>query len=174
MFTDEARFGRITTPANCWSPPGVRPIAPKQAIREYTYAYAAVAPEDGTMDSLILPDMYASTLQIFLDELSTRHADSLILLVMDGAPSHRAGKEKLTIPWNIRINEQPAYSPEVNPVEHVWDETREKFFCNMVFRDMDAVEKRMVDALLSLERNPPLLQSITGFPWIKQALNCIN
>lgn len=174
MFTDEARFGRITTPADCWSPPGIRPVTPKQAIREYTYAYAAVAPANGAMDSLILPDMYASTLQVFLDELSMRHSDDLIMLVMDGAPSHRAGKEKLSIPLNIRIIEQPPYSPEVNPVENVWDDMREKFFCNKVFRDMNAVEHQMVEALIFLEHHPARLQSITGFPWIRHALKCIN
>lgn len=173
MFTDEGRFGRITIPATCWAPPGIRPIAPKQAIREYTYAYAAVAPADGTMDSLILPDMYASTLQIFLDELSTRHPDHLILLILDGAPSHRAGREKLSVPENIRMVEQPPYSPEVNPVEHLWDEMREKFFCNRVFRDMDGVEDNMVQALLFYEGHPELLQSMTGFPWIREGLNCI-
>ena len=174
MFTDEGRFGRITIPATCWAPPGIRPTAPKQAIREYTYAYAAIAPADGAMDSLILPDMYASTLQIFLDVLSNRHPNRLILLIADGAPSHRAGKEKLTIPNNIRIVEQPPYSPEVNPVEHLWDEMREKFFCNRVFRDMDAVEARMVEALLFYEGHPQLLHSITGFPWIKEGLLSIT
>ena len=170
MFTDEARFGRITRPSSCWAPPGIRPIVPQQAIREYMYAYAAVAPADGTMDSLILPDMYAWTLQIFLDELSRRHADHLILLVLDGAPSHRAGKEKLTVPNNIRLVEQPPYSPEVNPVENIWDEMREKFFCNCVFRDMDAVEDRLVEALLAMEGNHALVQSISGFPWIREGL----
>lgn len=174
MFTDEARFGRITIPAKCWAPPGIRPDVPQQAIREYTYAYAAVAPLDGMMDSLILPDMSASTLQVFLDELSMRHPAFLILLIMDGAPSHRAGKEKLAVPTNIRIVEQPSYSPEVNPVEHVWDEMREKFFANKVFQDMDAVEERMVHALLFYEQHPDLLQSITGFPWIREGLESIN
>lgn len=173
MFGDEARFGRITDPAACWAPPGIRPIVPCQAIREYTYAYAAVAPGGGTMDSLILPDMYASTLQIFLNELSRRHPDRLLLFVIDGAPSHRAGKEKLTIPWNIRIVDLPPYSPECNPTEDVWDEMREKFFCNCVFRDMDAVEERLVAALLSMEGDAERLRSITCFPWIDEGLKRI-
>jgi hypothetical protein len=66
-FEDEGRFGRITRPSACWAPKGIRPIVPQQAIREYTYAYAAVAPWTGEVDSLILPDMYASTMQIFLN-----------------------------------------------------------------------------------------------------------
>ena len=53
MFQDEARFGRINDPKRCWSP--TRPTVGKQIIREYTYAYGAVSPRDGTADFLILP-----------------------------------------------------------------------------------------------------------------------
>lgn len=62
MFQDEARFGRISDPSSCWAPKGIRPEVAKQIIREYTYAYSAISPLDGSMDSLILPDMYASTI----------------------------------------------------------------------------------------------------------------
>ena len=48
MFQDESRFGRITDPKRCWAPKGERPIVPKQIIREYTYAYGAYSPKDGT------------------------------------------------------------------------------------------------------------------------------
>ncbi len=33
----------------------------------------------------------------------------------------------------------PPYSPELNPVEHLWDEIREKLFANRVFDSMGAV-----------------------------------
>ena len=173
-FEDEARFGRITNPASCWAPPQIRPVVPQQAIREYIYAYAAVAPHNGEVDSLILPDMYATTLQIFLDELSNRHLDELILLVMDSAPCHRAGNDRLIIPKNIRLAFQPPYSPEVNPAERLWDELREKFFSNCVFRDMEDVTKHLVSALQWLESESTYTQSLTCFPWIKKALNCIS
>lgn len=166
-FEDEGRFGRITKPAACWAPAGCRPIVPQQAIREYTYAYAAVAPYTGEIDSLVLPDMYASTLQIFLDTLSERHLDEYILLFMDGAPCHRAGAESLTIPANIRLVIQPPYSPEVNPVEHLWDELREKFFCNCVFQDMDAVEEHLITGLQWIESRPQEIQRLTCFPWMQ-------
>lgn len=34
----------------------------------------------------------------------------------------------------------PPYEPEFNPVEHVWDELREKHFHNKVFDGLDALE----------------------------------
>ena len=53
MFQDEARFGRINETRRCWVQ-GARPTVPCQIVREYTYAYAAVCPFDGTLDSLSL------------------------------------------------------------------------------------------------------------------------
>lgn len=168
MFQDEARFGRITDPVSCWAPPGIRPIAAKQIIREYVYAYGASSPDDGCFDSLILPDMYASTMSVFLKEVSKRHPHEYILMVMDGAPCHRSGE--LKVPNNIEILELPPYSPKLNPQENIWDEMREKWFSNRVFRDMDAVEERMIEALLSFENNSECIKSITGWQWILNAL----
>jgi len=170
MFQDEARFGRITTRSDCWAPEGVRPVVPQQAIREYTYAYAAVAPETGEVDSLILPDMTSLTLSVFLKELAARHLSKFILLVLDGAPCHHSKKEELVIPKNIRLLFLPPYSPELNPTENLWDEMREKHFSNHVFKDMNAVRKRMVEALLALEGDKTRVHSIAGFPWILAAL----
>lgn len=48
----EARFGRVNVARKCWAPRGTRPCVGSQIIREYTYAYAAVSPVDGMMDSL--------------------------------------------------------------------------------------------------------------------------
>ncbi|MFH1546685.1 MAG: transposase, partial [Patescibacteria group bacterium] len=109
-----------------------------------------------------------STMTIFLDEISKRHTDEYILMVMDGAPCHRS--RKLRIPDNIEILKLPPYSPQLNPVENLWDEMREKFFANCVFRDMDAVEQQMIIALLSLESSPEKVRSIAGWQWILDAI----
>lgn len=168
MFEDEGRFGRISDPSSCWAPKGTRPIVHKQIVREYTYSYAAVDPKEGEVDSLILPNMYASTMSVFLRELSERHPDSYILLVMDGAPCHRAGD--LEIPENIRIAELPPYSPELNPAEHLWDAMREDGFKNVTFSSMQKVEQALVTSLQTLEHDRERIKCMTGFPWILKAL----
>jgi len=64
----------------------------------------------------------------------------------------------------------PAHCPELNPTEHIWDEIREKFFPNLIFDSMAAVERKLIESLLFLESNPELVQSITGFKWIVDVL----
>lgn len=167
-FQDEARFGRINDPKRCWAPQGIRPLSPKQIIREYVYAYGACFPKTGEHDSLILPDMSAGTMGIFLKEISKRHPDKYILLIVDGASCHRS--EKLKVPKNMELLKLPAYSPDFNPQENIWDELREKFFQNTVFKDMKAVEQRLITALLHLEKYPEKIKSITGWKWILQSL----
>lgn len=164
MFEDEGRFGRISDPRRCWAPKGIRPDVPSQFVREYTYAFAAVSPLDGAMDSLILPQVNAEAMSLFLAEVASRHPDEHILMFMDRAGWHRA--KDLIVPRNMRLDWLPPYSPQCNPVEHLWDEIREKHFCNRVFNSLDAVENTLCSALASLEASPQVVASLTGFDWI--------
>lgn len=164
MWEDEGRFGRINDPRRCWAPERMRPKTGCQIVREYIYAFAAICPYDGTLDSLILPDANAGSMSIFLAEVSSRHPGDRILMFMDGAGWHKA--KGLVVPLNIIIKPIPPYSPEVNPVEHLWDEMREKWFANKVFDSLDAVEDQMVVALRTLESEPERVGSLAGFDWI--------
>jgi len=164
MFQDEARFGRINSPRRCWAARGVRPEVPAQIVREYTYAYAAVSPHDGVMDSLVLPKVNGECMSLFLKEVGQRHPDEFILMVMDGAGWHKA--KDLQVPENMALHFIPPYSPELNPTEHIWDHVRESDFKNEVFSNMNGVEDRLVRSLKVLEENPVTVQSMAGFSWI--------
>jgi transposase len=62
---------------------------------------------------------------------------------------------------------QPPYSPEVMPVEHLWDEIREKYMSNRVFKSLDKVEDVLCQALKELDAQPELLRSMTYFPHLR-------
>ncbi|RJP95669.1 MAG: hypothetical protein C4518_00880 [Desulfobacteraceae bacterium] len=95
-------------------------------LRINSYAYAAVSVVDGVFDTLILPHVNSDCMQIFLDEVSSRHPGDRIVMVLDGAGCHRAGT--LMVPENMKLILLPPYAPELNQVEHLWDELREKCF----------------------------------------------
>ena len=168
MFADEARFGRMNRPRPCWAPQGVRPQVASQLIREYIYLYGAVCPQDGTCVYLIMPTSNTACFQSFLNVLSRRFARQDILLVLDGAPNHRCCN--LRVPDNVSLLFLPPYAPELNPKENLWDEIREKLFRNYALKSIDAVHRKLEEAILYIERNPKLVKSITSFPYIVKSL----
>ena len=168
MFQDEARFGRISDTRRCWCPKPIRPMCNAMVTQEYTYAYAAVSVMDGVLDTLILPHVNGACMQIFLDEVASRHPDDRIILVLDGAGWHKAGT--LSIPANMKLLSLPPYSPELNPVEHLWDELREKAFGNVVFDSIESLEDHLEASLLEMEQDRARVHSIVAWPWIINSL----
>ncbi len=167
MVQDEARFGRITQPRKCWVPAGMRPCTPQQVIREAVYAFAAIAPQLGQMTSLILPSADTDMMTLFLEQVSKDFADVFIVMQVDGAGWHCS--QDLQLPENIRLIFQPPYSPELNPVEHLWDELREKYFPNRLFSSLDALQEQLCKGLNELAADPDQLRSMTYFPQIRVA-----
>jgi transposase len=168
MFQDEARFGRINDVRRCWAPKPLRPVCQAMLTHEYTYAYAAVDVVSGEMDSLILPHVNTACMQVFLDAVAARHPDERIVMVLDGAGWHAS--HDLQAPANMRLLPLPPYAAELNPVEHVWDELREKCFHNLVFDSLEALEDHLEASLLGLEHDPDRIHSIVAWPWIMSAL----
>ena len=164
FFQDEARFGRIDDLRRCWAPKGVRPLLKKQIVREYTYAYGAVCPFDGDSCFLVLPKLNQSWMILMLKEMARRYQDNYILIICDGASAHKINQDSL--PGNIKLASLPPYSPQLNPQENMWDDMREKFFYNIAFNSMDAVEDQLVTACNYYENNPPIVKSISGWNWI--------
>lgn len=105
-------------------------------------------------------------MQLFIDEVALRHPDDQIVMVLDGAGWHQGIKQ----PPNMRLINLPPYSPELNPVEHVWDEVREKYFANRVFESLQALEDHLEMALREMELAKEMMRSIVSWPWIKNSL----
>jgi transposase len=168
MFQDEARFGRIADVRRCWAPKPVRPLCQGMLTREYTYAFGAVDVCTGEFDSLILPYANTECMQLFLNEVSTRYPKEQIVMVIDGASWHRS--DALKSPDNMYLLKLPPYAPELNPIEHIWDELREKFFHNRVFKSLTALEEHLTLALKTLEEDHDRVESIVSWPWIIAAL----
>lgn len=113
------------------------------------------------MESLILPWVNAETMSLFLRTVAGRHPDEFILMVLDGAGWHIAGD--LVVPPSMRLLLLPPYSPELNPVEHLWDHLWEKHFANRLFSSMKAVTDQLSMSLRAAELDTRSIQSLCGF-----------
>jgi transposase len=152
-----------------WAPRPVRLLCQGILTHEYTYAYLSCEPATGTVDALILPQVNTQCMQVFLDTVAARHANEHIVMVMDGAGWHSS--KRLVAPSNIRLLALPPYAPELNPVEHLGDQLREKCVHNKVFSILDVLEDDLEMGLLAMENTPEVIQSITNWLWIINVLS---
>ena len=78
---------------------------------------------------------------MFLDEFSKAYPHSLNVIQLDNGRFHSA--KKLTIPDNIVLLFQPPYSPDVNPIERVWQFMKDKLrWINL--KTLDELRKKLM------------------------------
>ena len=152
----------------CSAPYPIRPLCRAMLTHEYTYAYGAVDVVSGELDSLILPHLNTDCMQIFLDEVGNRHPNHRVIMAMDGAGWHTG--HALKPPPNMKLLRLPPYSPELNPVENLRDELREKFFHHKAFDSIDAREDQLQIGLRALENDWSRVQSIVAWDSIVNGL----
>ena len=162
MFQDEAIFGRIGKLYKCWAWNGYRPTVLQQKVRKYQYLFGAVEPLTGESCFRIYSHCDTVIMNHYLQEMSKEFADDYILLVCDNAGWHNS--KGLIIPDNIELIFIPPYTPEMNPIEQIWDEIREKSFANIYFSSLEQVVDTLCAAVQSLLN--ATIASITYRKWM--------
>ncbi len=135
-----------------------------QIVREFVYGLAAVSPFDGELCSLILPWVDTETMSVFLAYTAAQFPQEHCLMLLDGAGWHRA--LALRVPPTLHLLPLPPYSPELNPVEHLWEYLRENYIGNHVFSSLDAVIDQLSAGLHHLHQHPNLVENMTRFDWL--------
>ena len=67
----------------------------------------------------------------------------------------------------------PPYSPELNPAERLFKELRDEL-SNLVFDDLDDLERTLTKALRPYWQHPECLISLTAYPWWRQGVDNIT
>lgn len=107
-------------------------------------------------------------MSVFLQELSKAYPEENIFLIVDNAAWHHS--RTLIVPDNIELYPLLPYTPELNPIEMIWDEIREKGFRNEVFPSLKAVMDRLCTVAVNLMDDKPRVASITHRDWLNIAL----
>jgi hypothetical protein len=109
-------------------------------------------------------------LQTFLEHLGEAYAEHHLLVVLDGAPSHRS--KEISYPQNVSLLGLPRYSPELNPVERWFQEFR-RALSNMSFETIELLQEALTQTLEPYWEEPARLQRLTGFSWWVKAVSAL-
>jgi hypothetical protein len=119
-FQDEARVGQQGSLSYVWAPIGSRPPMVRDTRRDSVYLFSAICPERAVGAAVILPAVSIEGMNLHLEVISSQVAPGAVAAVIcDGAGWHATGRE-LAVPDNIVLVTLPPYSPELNPMENVW------------------------------------------------------
>ena len=164
---DEARVGQQGTLTYVWAETGSRPEALKDLRYQWAYLFGAVCAERGVGAGLVLPYANAQAMSLHLAEISRNVAPGAhAIMVLDGAGWHKTGG-RLRVPGNVSLLHLPPYSPELNPVETIWEYLRGNTLSNRVFANYDAVVDACCNAWNWLMEAPDRVRSSTTRSWVK-------
>lgn len=85
------------------------------------------------------------------------------MVLLDRAGWHTT--EKLNVPRNMTLIFLPSRSPELNPVENVWQYLRQNWLSNRVFDTYDAIIEAACQAWKNLIDRPEAITSIGRRDW---------
>jgi hypothetical protein len=163
-FADEARVGQKNTICRRWARRGTRPSAPNDQRTESAYIFGAICPAQGKGAGLVLPRCTTDAMVLHLAEVAQAVAPGAhAVLLLDQAGWHLS--TKLTVPDNITLLPLPPKSPELNPVENVWQFLRDNFLSNRIFASYEDIVDHCCSAWNRLTDQPWRIMSIGLRDW---------
>lgn len=164
-FEDEARIGQQGRVTHLWYQKGQRPRGLREQRFASVHLFGAVCPARDTGIALALPEVSTAAMNLFLAELAKAvPPETHAALVLDNAGWHRSAE--LEVPANLTLIHLPPYSPELNPVEKIWQYLRDRWLSHRVLDGYHAVLDAACNAWNTLQAETGRIRSLTSFPWL--------
>ncbi len=165
MCQDETRLGLKCETGKVITAKGVKPIAPVQWKRDNFWIYGVVEPLTGWHFEQDYEHLNSTQFQQFLNALSEAVGDDIAVIQLDQAKAHQAR----ALQWadNLIPVFQPAHSPQLNPIERLWQYLKQQIKGEN-FATLDLLRERLHQELstLSCQR----VASLTSYDFILEAL----
>jgi transposase len=149
-FQDECHFQRTCSTARGWYLKGKAPTLPSPAGKEKVSIAGAVSQETGSLFVITASKFNAVSFKRFLQKFlknRTRRKKKKALLVLDNARYHKAKELKKyleEVKDRLELLFLPPYSPDLNPIEMVWRETRRDVTNNRYFTSLAEQKQKLL------------------------------
>lgn len=161
LYVDESACYLLPMLAHTWAPRGQTPVLVEQAGRDHLSLIAAIAPTGRIYVAGQDQSFTGEDIVWFLGKLCGRYRKRDLLLIWDGAAIHRSEAVKAFLqqrPGRVHLECLPAYSPELNPTELVWNQLKQGLK-NRVFISLDDLAKAVLDQISLLWKEPNLVRT---------------
>jgi hypothetical protein len=167
---DEHRIGFRPIIRKVWTLENQRPLAPVEHRCEWRYLVGFVHPASGRTVFHLATSVSISLFEVELAEFACvvgAGPHKQVVLVLDRAGWHAS--IHLRVPEHIHLLFLPAYSPELQPAEHLWPLTNTAL-ASRYFASIDALEEAQAARCVALQARPDLIRPTMLFHWWPQRI----
>lgn len=104
-------------------------------------------------------------MKIFMNEFYRKYKGRNITIIMDGAGWHKDKSYLLKSTKNIEIILQPPYSPELNPVEKLWQYIKDHTIKNRTYHNLKDLEDKICEFVKN-NLNPEIIRSVCNVKYV--------
>jgi transposase len=168
-MADESRYGLHSFTRRCWSLSGVRVVKPSQQKYQWGYVYGALEVVSGAAEFRFMPSVNLDFSRDFLQQIAERDPEAEHVVIWDQAGFHQRPGAK-TLPERIHVLPLPPYSPELNPVEKLWDVIKDAV-ANRVYTALGRIEGALTEALRPFWESSERTLRLVGTGWLHTQAN---
>jgi transposase len=161
LLVDESGFYPLPSVVRTYAPVGQTPILREWYARDHLSAISAISPEGTRSCHSQDHAMNSADVVTFLEHL-LREVPSRMVVIWDGAPIHRSHVVKACLAngasHRIHLEPLPAYAPELNPGEGLWQQltgVERRHVCGL---DIPHLRGELRDAVQRVRRTPRILK----------------
>jgi transposase len=158
------RVGLVSAVRRVWAPVGVKVRQRVQQVRKWRYLVLAIEVLAGRL-------WWCWTDTMGSEETASvvrgwQRNPNLEAVVWDGAPSHRS---QVVQELGFPLVQQPAYAPELNPVERLIEELR-RAVEGKVYDTLEAKAEAIEAELQKWDVDADRVRRLVGWSWIRDTL----
>ena len=161
-FLDESAVRSDHHAGTTWAPKGKTPVVRTTGTRFSLNIIGAISPQGEFRFMLYEKSMNAQRFIEFLKRL-LHDEPRPVFLIVDGHPVHRSRAVKKFVEstnGRLELHFLPPYSPEINPVEQVWNHAKNHRVGRQAITGPDQLKKLLLSALRSLQK---MTDTVRGF-----------
>ncbi len=165
LFGDEASFAQWGALGYTWAPVGRQPVVKTTGRRKAYKVFGLIEFFSGRLFYQGSEGRFnAQSYIAFLSGVLAQTTECLFL-VQDGAPYHRAAPVKAFFEQHrarLRVTQLPSYSPDYNPIEHLWRNIKRHNTHNRYFPAFSDLTTAVETALTHFQQHPEAVKHLMG------------
>lgn len=172
LFGDEASFAQWGSLGSTWAPRGEQPLIKTCGRRKAYKVFGLIDYFSGRFFSRAQTERFTSeTYTQFLTTVLGATTQPL-MLIQDGAPYHTAAATRAYFAAHaerLSVVQLPSYSPDYNPIEHLWKNTKRRSTHCRYFPTFESLTAAVDEGLTHFATHPAVVKRLMG-PYLAEVV----